>query len=121
MAEKDPVALGVNVTLIGQVPFAAIEEQEPPAVAVKLAGFEPAKLIAPMLTEPLNVLLTIIVAAALARFKVWEPKDVLAGERLTPPTPAPDKVNMGLGVLGSLSEIIKLPGTVPAAVGVKLT
>ena len=70
MAEKEPVAVGVNVTLIGQVPFAATEEQEPPAVAVKAPGFEPPRLTPVMLAAALNVLLTVIVAAALGIFKV---------------------------------------------------
>ena len=43
------------------------------------------------------------------------------GERLTPPTPVPDKGNAGLRVLGSLSEIVKVPEALPVAVGVKMT
>jgi hypothetical protein len=116
-----PAAVGVNVTLMGQVAFDAIEEHEPPGVAANAEGFDPPRLTPVMFALAPNVLLTVIVAAALAIFKVWDPKDALVGERLTPPTPVPDKVNAGLGVLGSLSEIVKLPAAVPAVVGVNIT
>ena len=121
VVERAPVTVGVNVTLIVQLPPAATLVPQPLACA-KSPGVPP---VSPMLTlskGAVPVLESVTVCATLAVLNCWFPNTIVGGD--TPAigvTPVPLKVTVTVGFKGSLLLMVKPADAAPAAVGVKVT
>src|SRR5580700_3586459 len=90
-AERDPAAAGVNVTLIWQVPFAAmvLGLSGQLLVAVKSAGLAPVTVMLAMVAVPGPLLVRVVLCAELVVFTVWLGKLRLEGDadKEAPPPP----------------------------------
>src|SRR5256712_666884 len=111
-----PVAVGVNVTLIAQLPSAATEVPQ-----VLVCAKSPLATMPGTLSAALPVLFSVTVCAALVVFTSWLANVKLVGERLTRgAVPVPVRLTM-CGLPAALSVMVIAPVRVPVAVGVKVT
>lgn len=118
MADRAPVAVGVNVTLTEQLACAARLGVHV-VVRAKSAASIPAIAILVMLSVVAPTLVSVTVCGALVVPTVWLPKFKLAGENfITVPVPARETV---CGLPGALSVTSTLPISVPETVGLKTT
>ena len=90
-AERDPAAVGLKVTLIWQVPFAAmvLVLNGQLLVAVKSAGLAPVTVMLAMVAVPGPLLVRVVLCAELVVFTVWLGKLRLEGDadKEAPPPP----------------------------------
>jgi hypothetical protein len=111
-AVRLPLADGVNVTLIGQLPSAATELPQV-LVSEKSLAFVPVTVMLVMPKAPLPVLLRVTVCAALVVPTGWLPKPRLVGKRLTTgPVPVPERLTvcgLPLALSVMLTEAVRLP------------
>jgi hypothetical protein len=120
-AVRVPAAVGVKVTLIVQLLFAATELPQV-FVSAKSPGLVPVMLTLVMLKLALPVLLSFTLCAALVVPTFWLLNVRLVGERLAAPAAVPVPVRLTVcGLPAALSETLTVAVRVPAAVGVKVT
>ena len=119
-AERLPLAAGVNVTLIAQLPFAATEVPQV-LVWAKSPALVPVTDMLVRVKLALPVLVRVTDCEVLATPTDWLPKVRLVGERLTPDAvPVPVRVtDCGLPV--ALSVILIEAERLPLAAGVNVT
>ena len=119
-AVRAPAAVGVNATLIVQLPPAATE---PPHVLLteKSPAFAPVRLMPLMLKLVFPVLSRVVLCAALVVPTFWLLKLRLDGVRLTDEAP-PVPVRLTVcGLPAALSEMLTAAVRAPATVGVNVT
>jgi hypothetical protein len=117
VAVKLPAAAGVKVTLMAQLPPAAIDAQV--LVWEKSPGLAPWRVIADTCTAKEPTFETVMICAGLEVPIVWLPKVTLLGDKLVT-VPVPDR-DTPWGLPPALSVTIREPLTVPFAFGVKET
>jgi hypothetical protein len=126
LALRVPVAVGLNVTLIVQLPFADSEElvvQVPPLAIAKSEAFVPVMENPLSVSVPPPLFVTVTAWAALVVPTSWP-------EKVKPPVgvklavgaaaPVPERLT-DCGLFRALSLTIRLPVRVPVPVGVKVT
>jgi len=124
-AVRLPLADGVNVTLIGQLPSAATELPQV-LLSEKSLAFVPVTVMLVMLKGALPVLLRVTVCAPLVVPTGWLPKPRLVGERLTTgavaavDVPVPERLTV-CGLPLALSVMLTEAVRLPLAGGVKVT
>ena len=119
-AVRVPAAVGVNVTLIVQLLFAATELPQV-FVSAKSPGLVPVMLRLVMLKLVLPVLLSFTLCAGLVAPTFSLAKVRHEGERLTwLERPVPVRLTV-CGLPAALSEMLSVAVRVPAAAGVKVT
>lgn len=127
VAERDPVAPGVNVTVIRQVPSGLIVPDAGQVVAgviVKSEAFAP-PMAMPLTIKAMVVLVSVSVEvlAALVVPTVTPPKLIEAGSKVAMaklPAPVPLSATVCDPAL-VLSETVRVAERAPAAVGLKVT
>jgi hypothetical protein len=120
-ALREPVAVGLNVTLIVQVaPAATLPSQL--FVCAKSDVFVPANAMLLIVSAEFPVLVSVTALAALVVFTIWFPNASDVGDRLTvgAAVPVPDKLTVW-GLPAALSTIVTVPVRVPATVGENVT
>jgi hypothetical protein len=119
-AKRLPLAEGVKMTLIEQLPPAATELPQLLVWAKSLA-FEPESARLVTLKVALPELVNVIVCAELAVLTDWFPKARLVGETVAPgAVPVPQRATVWEAPL-PLSLIVNEAVRVPAAEGLKVT
>jgi hypothetical protein len=129
-AERDPLAVGLNVTLILQfAPAATLDPQL--LVWLKSLALLPLTAMLDMSKAAPPELVRVMDCAVLAVWKAWLPKVRAADEKLTSGllvrlgvaellAPIPERL-MAWGLPETLSNMSRLPLRVPFAVGAKIT
>src|SRR5438094_1628059 len=123
VALREPVAVGVKVTLMVQVPLAAKVEglRGQLLVCPKSPGFVPVKAMLVILSAVLLGFERVTALAALGVPTFWFPKSGTGdGERTGSDTPVPDTPAVW-GLLLALSVTVNVALRDPMAVGVKVT
>ena len=123
-AVRDPIALGLNVTLIVQLPLLAATEFPQLFVCAKSPVLAPVTPMFVMLSDALPVLVSVTDCELLVVFNVWLANVRLELERFTAGAEAPAPVPLRLmdcGLPEALSVMVTDAKREPAAVGVKVT
>jgi hypothetical protein len=113
-----PVAVGIKVTTIVQVPLGprVVEAEQ---VVVGSSAKSPLALTAVMLRLLVLVLVSVAVCGALVVFSVWLPNVSAVPDK---PTPIPTPLRITLrGLPAALSATVSVPTCVPTTVGVNVT
>lgn len=119
LAEREPVAVGVNVTVIVQLPPAGTLE---PQLSVRLKSLEFVPVMV-MLVMPRAWFAALFVKVTVFGLLLWPtftlPKLRLVGEsRTTVPVPLREAV---CGLFGALSVTVRVPDCAPALLGLNAT
>jgi hypothetical protein len=111
-----PAVVGVNVTLIVQLPPAATVMPQ-----LLVCANCPLDTILVMLSDAVPVFLSVTDFATLVVFTRWLPKDRLVADKLTTgAVPVPERVTLW-GLPAASSTTVIAPVRVPVAVGVNVT
>ena len=120
VALRLPMAAGVNVTEMVQLPPMATE----PAQLLLVANDDalvPLMAMLPMVSAAVPELLSVVVSAPLVLLTFWLPKASELGETAAAATPTPVPVSATVWVVDALSVIVNVAVLLPAAVGVNVT
>jgi len=121
LPERLPAAVGVNVTLIVQLPMAATGVVVLQVVPLAATAKSPVTAMLLKLKGAAPVLVTVTGLAPLVVPSGWLPKGRIVGDSETTgvvPVPVSETV---WGLPGALSVSVRLPERLPAAVGVNVT
>jgi hypothetical protein len=116
-AERDPAAVGVNVTLIVQLVFAASDVPQL-LVCAKSPEFVPVTETLMPVSAEVVALVSVSGCDALVVPMFWLPNVKLAGVSVTPPTPVPASVDDCVPALSVTETVAERE---PAADGVNVT
>lgn len=128
VAERLPLAEGLNIVTSVQLPSAATDEPQV-LFSVKSAGFAPVSAILEMLKAVLELLDKVRVSDELAMSTGWFPKLRLPAERLTPGLPLGlellppleldpvPEIGTNCGLAGALSASVTAAAKDPLALG----
>src|SRR5579863_4918975 len=123
-AVRAPVAVGLNVTLIEQVPLFAATELPQVFVCAKSPLFAPVTAMLVIPSAALPVLVSVTDSDPLVEFNVWLPNVRLEPDRLTvgaaTVVPVPLSVKV-CGLPAALSVMVTAADRAPVAVGLNVT
>lgn len=123
VADSAAVVVGVNLMLIVQVPVAAATLVPHVLLWAKSEALAPVMLIALMVRVVVFVFESVAACAGLVEFRFTLPKPSVLGDSVTAPAGAvPDPESDDVcGLLGSLSETLKVADSLDVVDGVKTT
>jgi hypothetical protein len=124
VADREPVAPGVNVTMIVQEDEAARELPHVPPVLEKSPPFVPINVTTMLVTDTAVVFESVNVAQVVGIPTITEPQPWLVGETVTDPVAFPVPLSAevcGLAPSPPLYETLRVVDREPVAPGVKVT